>query len=232
MALRKPSLSVWKNLRPLWPAWAFTAFALVFLTTAARADSITFDDGGTLTGSFTFDATTNTITAWNFFVTGGSANFSTLTYSNTVAGSVASFGGFDGAGFAPFSFYSPTGGDDPGTAFNGRTLQFVVPGSPTSPSFPASELPGPGQTLQLVLSTASNPNGATCGSLNTGATACSSEGEEVGFRNIVSPAFVDITDPACTGSDTCYTFTYTSIALTGGGGGGGVAILFPSLPAS
>ncbi len=48
---------------------------------------ITFDDGGTVTGSFTLDAAGTTVTAWNFTTSGGTSGLPGFTYdmSDSVA---------------------------------------------------------------------------------------------------------------------------------------------------
>src|SRR5438270_8960336 len=194
------------------------AVALLFVaaslwSTPARADAV-FDDGATLTGGFTYDGTTNAFLSWNITV-GAGPGFTAITYSDTIAGSVAGPGGYNGPGTYDFSFFSPTGGDCPTCSSNGRTLFFTVPGVPDSTIF---NLPAPGQTTQLQLAVGS---AAGCTGLGTGVgQPCNAEGEAHSTRFITGPAYLTITDPSCPAGDVCYETTITDVALPGGGTGG------------
>jgi len=65
--------------------------SLLGLSTAAFANPlpvgsltpIAFDDGGTVTGSFTLDATGTTVTGWNFTTSGGTSGLPGFTYDTT-----------------------------------------------------------------------------------------------------------------------------------------------------
>jgi hypothetical protein len=56
----------------------------------------TFDDGGTLSGSFTYDASTNNMSAWTLTVAGGNVGtFPGLVYSDGIANSFQDLAGTD-----------------------------------------------------------------------------------------------------------------------------------------
>jgi PEP-CTERM motif len=191
------------------------SFSLLFMSMPLRADIINFGpvpNGGSLSGGFVYDATTNTFPSWNISVTAGDG-FSAITYSDTIAGDTAGPGGFNGAGFYDFSFFSPTGGN--GTPpFNGRTLSLVVPGVSDSS---ISGLPAPGQTSQITLVTNDSPlaAAASCFAIQPpGAIPCSVEGQALGGRALLQPAFLNVTDPPAA-TDVIYTATFTNIP--GGG---------------
>jgi hypothetical protein len=201
------------------------SFSLFCMVSVLRADTINFvgPNGGTLTGGFVYDATTNTFVSWNITVSAGQDSggnqFSALTYSNTIAGDTAGPGGFNGATFYDFSFFSPTGGN--GTPpFNARTLSLVVPGVSDSS---ISGVPAPGQTSQIQLVTFDSPLAASAdcgvGIPPVGAIPCGAEGQALGGRALQGPAFLTITDPP--GTDVTYGFTFTNVP-SGGGGGTGV----------
>jgi len=200
--------------------------AACLLSTPARAQSISFTDGATLTGSLTYDATTNTFTQWNLAVTAGNDgvnnSFTAITYSNTIAGDTCAPGGFNGAAFYDFSCFSATGGDgSPG--FQGRTLSLVVPG--VADSSIAGLPTTPGQTTQIALVTNDSTlaSQASCLGLQpVGAAPCSVEGQSSGGRALVQPAFLNITDPSCATGDICDTMVFTSTPMNGGGGNNSV----------
>jgi hypothetical protein len=65
---------------------AFVCFTMGGLTAQASMvvwtlENVTFSDGGTAIGSFTWDSNTNAIPSWNVQVSGGSTDFPATTYS-------------------------------------------------------------------------------------------------------------------------------------------------------
>ena len=192
-------------------------FLLLVMSTPLRADISFGPGGGTLSGGFVYDATTNTFTSWDIMVTagvdaGGNA-FSALTYSNTITGDTAGPGGFNANGFFDFSFFSPTGGNG-NPPFNGRTLSMVALGNTAATTF--ANLPAPGQTTQIQLITDDSPlaSAANCFAIQPpGAIPCSVEGQSLGGRALQQPAFLNITDPP--GTDVTYSLTFTNVPASG-----------------
>jgi hypothetical protein len=174
-------------------------FSLLFMSTPLSAQTINFAGGGTLSGDFTYDATTNTFLTWDI-TTSAAGSFSGATYTNTVAGSVGAPGGFNGANFYDFSIYTPTGG--------GSTLFFTVPGVADSS---IAGLPTTGMTqLTLVTNDSLLAGAADClGLQSPGAAPCGAEGAAVGYRYLEQPAYLNVTDP-----NSIYTFTFTDVPLT------------------
>jgi hypothetical protein len=96
------------------------AAVTIFVVAAAPAapivwtlQNVTFSDGGTATGSYVYDANTNTVTNWSIAVSGGTtATFPAFTY-NTTTSNLSSFG--PSATQVIF--------DDPSQIFGGNPLQ-------------------------------------------------------------------------------------------------------------
>ena len=197
--------------------------AASLLSTPARAQSINFTDGATLSGGLTYDVTNNTFTQWDFSVTAGNDgvnnSFTALTYSSTIAGDTCAPGGFNGAAFYDFRCFSATGGDGaPG--FQGRALSFVVNG--VADSSIAGLPTTPGQTTQIVLITndSAQANAAGCFFPQpVGAVFCGVESQSSGGRSLVQPAFLNITDPPtnCPVGDACDSMVLTDVQMNGGG---------------
>lgn len=74
----------------------FASLGICALPNAANAIPVTwtvtgsFDDGGTFSGSFTYDADTDAMSAWNLSVAGGTV-FAAFTYSSSIADSFIDF---------------------------------------------------------------------------------------------------------------------------------------------
>lgn len=175
---------------------------VLFASTPLRADTGTFFDGATLSGTFVYDSGTNTFTSWDL-TTGATGGIAAQTYSNTIAGSTGAPGGFNGANFYDFSFFTPTNG--------GSTLFFTVPGVADSS---ISGLPGPGQTtqIQLVTEGSASAGAAECPGLGgTGSQPCGAEANASSTSYLDTPTYFDVTD-----APGIFTFTVTSTPLSSG----------------
>lgn len=193
---------------------------IVFLsaTGAARAGTLTFTDGGTLTGSFVYDITNGNVVSFNFTSTAGGT---TSTWVN-------------GVNSSGVLFFTNQDGDQ------GFGFDAVQPNQNTV------------DELDIVFSCVGTPNcalQATTGNsfaIATGAVSCPNPGgpgfcitseEQFGVPETLNAVqlspnqyYVVTTDPTCPSTDSCFTFTLSTIPAgtvfdggsTGGGGGTGV----------
>jgi hypothetical protein len=181
-----------------------------------------FDDGGTLTGTFTYDATTGSIVNFDLTTTSGST-FGGATYISGVSGDTASIGGFNGASVVDFSFNNTT---------SGTTLFFTVAGNPNISGI--SSITGATGSLQLVTDGSADAAADGCTGLGSGfGQPCSAEAGNGFQRNLTTPSYLNFSDPNCpagvTSTDSCYTVDFTSSPTytSGSGSGGGGTTVTP-----
>ncbi len=210
--MKRAHSSLWPTaaaMRASWTAVALVA-AAVYSGPGQATDVQFADNMGSASGSITYDATTNTITAWNVSVTaasGSGGTFSADTYSNTAIGDSVIIGGYNGTNFFDFTLLDPT---------NESSFYFTVPGtSDTSITIPASD------SIDLVTNDSSQATAASCISSGfaTGSQACSAEENATGaYRYLMQPAYFAVSDP-----DNIYTLTLAGTTPSSGGGGGGTS---------
>jgi hypothetical protein len=177
-----------------------------------------FDDGGTLTGTLTYDATTNSIVNFDLTTTSGSS-FGGASYISGVSGDTASIGGFNGPGVVDFSFNNTT---------SGTTLFFTVAGNPVTSTI--TGLTGATGSLLLVTNGSADAAADGCTGLGSGfGQPCSAEEGANFTRYLDTPSYLNFSDPNCpvgvTSTDACYTVDFTSSpTYTGGSGSGGTTV--------
>ena len=203
----------------------FLVAVCLLAAAGARADTLTLENGGTVTGSFVYDATTNTVVSWNFTTTAG-GGFGGEVYSNTNAGSGAiSLTNQDGDQVFGFDAAQPATGEvdelDIVLSCNG-TVNCATQAT-TGNSFAVTSgvppCPNPGTTTGFCI--ASGLQNQVPGGLIP--------------EDLIGPGnYITITDPACPGTDSCYTFTLATAAtgtvFSGGGSnnnGGGNTVPEP-----
>jgi hypothetical protein len=190
--------------------------ALIFFPTgAAMADTLTLQNGGTVTGSFTYDATANSVVSFNFTTTAG-GGFGNESYIGPVLGSSGAVVLTNQDGDQVFGF------DSVQSNGNVDELDIVL-------------------SCNGVLNCAQQAAAGNSFAVTTGFPQCPNPGTTTGFciasglqnqvpgglipEDLISAGnFLTITDPTCPSTDSCFTMTLSTTStgtVFGGGGGGG-----------
>jgi hypothetical protein len=198
-------------------AAVWLAACLLLTAGAAMADSLSFANGGTVSGSFVYDQTTNTIVSFNF----ASTEFGGTTFAGPVQGSTGGIILSNTDGDEVFSFIAPS--NDPNSPGDLNELDIVI-------------------ACGGVANCATQGTVGNSFALSVGNPACTpttilciASGEQhdilapclgVGCQVLMSAGnFVTVADPDCPSTDTCTTLslstTSTGTVFGGNGGSGG-----------
>lgn len=205
----------------LWVSFFFAAM-LSLTAGSALADTLTLENGGTVTGSFTYDATTNAVLAWNFTTTAGGGFGGENYLGPGVAGSgVVVLTNQDGDQVFGFdATQGATGEVD--------ELDIVIS---CNGVINCAQQATAGNSFAIT----SGPNffpSASCPNLGTATGFCIASGLQNQVpgglipEDLIGPGnFITITDPTCPTTDSCFTMTLSSTStgtvFSGSGGGGG-----------
>lgn len=194
---------------------AIIGVLILFRAGAVRADTLSLADGSTVTGSFVYDATTNTVVSFDF----------------TTAGT-ATFGGE--------SFIGPVTGSSGAVVISNQNGDEVFAFDSVQPSGFVDEL----DIVVSCVGVANCVNQATVGNsfaITAGQPSCPNPAlfcVASGIQNNVPESlsqdlmtgnnFITITDPTCPSTDQCFTLTLATASTgtvfdggTGNNGGGG-----------
>jgi hypothetical protein len=197
----------------------FLVACLLLMAGVARADTLTLQNGGTVTGSFIYDMTTNSVISFNFTTTAG-GGFGNESYIGPVLGSGAVVvSNQDGDQVFSFDSVQSDGTVDEldivlscGGVLN--CAQLAAPNSSFAVTTGFPPCPNPGG--KCIASGLQNqvPGGVIPEDL------------------ISAGNFITVTDPTCPGTDTCFTMTLsttsTGTVFNGGGGTGNNNVPEPS----
>jgi PEP-CTERM motif-containing protein len=177
---------------------------------AAMASTLTFTDGGTLTGSFVYDTTTGTVVSFNFTATAGGV---TSTYVNGVNAGAIILSNQDGDQVFGFDAFQPTQNQT-----NELDIVFSCFGTPNC-ALQATT----GNSFAITSGFPPCPNPGTA----TG--FCIASGEQFNVPVGLAPEillssnqyYVVTVDPACPAGDTCHMLelstTPSGTVFSGGG---------------
>jgi len=176
------------NIRTFTFSILTVSLSLLFALTPLQAASVSFTDGGMATGSFTYDPTSNTITAWDISVSGGSLLTSFPAYTFNSTDSTASFRSVTfGSESIPLEVDFNSTGTEGG-------IYFDFPDSLStyaSLALPALGLPVLTQSDKVCQDYLITTEGATCST----EFVTTNGGVSFTDRFVVAPAFVVLTDP-------------------------------------
>jgi hypothetical protein len=198
--------------------WVVFLAAMLFLGAgAALADTLTFTDGNTLTGSFVYDTTTNTVVSFNFTSAAGGSTTSFVNGVNSSSALVSN----NQDGDQVFSFFSLEPAQQ-----QVDELDIVL------------SCVGTANCAQQA--TTGNSFAITAGQPTCGPTGfCIASGEQFNVPESLQQillgsgqSFAIVTDPTCPATDSCFTLTLSSTStgtvFDGGGGGGNTSVPEPS----
>jgi len=205
----------------------FLAACLLLTAGVARADTLTLQNGGTVTGSFIYDMTTNSVVSFNFTTTAG-GGFGNESYIGPVLGSSGAVVLTNQDGDQAFGF------DD--VQANGTVDELDI----------VLSCNGVANCAEQAIS--GNSYAVTAGSNMFPSASCPNNGTTTGYciasglqnqvpggvipEDFIGPGnFITITDPTCPGTDTCFTMTLSTTStgtVFNGGGGSNTGVPEPS----
>jgi hypothetical protein len=189
------------------------AVCLLLTSGAAMADTLSFANGGTVSGSFIYDQTTNNVVSFDF----SSSEFGATTFSGPVSGSTSAIILSNTDGDEVFSFFAQS--NDPNSPGDLNELDIVIACG--------------GVVNCATQGTVGNSFALAIGNPACTISPCIASGEQ---HDILAPClgsacqvllstgnFVTVADPDCPSTDTCTTLSLstTSTGTVFGGNGTG-----------
>jgi hypothetical protein len=201
-------------LRGMAKVFVLCGLFLVFATTAVKADSLILANGKTVTGSFVYDATTNTVVSFNF-TSNDSLNSTTTVWNSAdaVSQGANAFLSTNPGGDEVISLFEAQSADS--QTLDELTLVFSCGGVANCLTQAVD-----GDSYALT-------TGTGCPTCNISQVALNAPADLVD-NQIVNPAFITIVDPPSP-TDSIFTMTVSSVSTgavyngsfpgsTGGGG--------------
>jgi len=196
------------------------ALAILFLAAGAVfADNLSLVNGGTVTGSFVYDATTNTVVSFDFTTTAG-GGFGNESFIGPVSGSSGAVVLTNQDGDQAFGFDSVQSNGDV------DELDIVLSCNGVAN---CAEQAVSGDSFAVTAGPDTYPS-ASCPNLGTTTGFCIASGLQNNVPgglagDLIGPGnFVTITDPACPSTDHCFSLTLatasTGTVFNGSFGGG------------